>query len=345
MKFSTLRQSEEMARKKVSKSSFEWLQAGAENGFTREKNFIDLNKIKIIPKFLNKITNANIASNFFGTKLNSPLLLAPIGHQTQWHKDGELEMAKGLELSKTLGFFSSQGRFSLREIRQKNKKNLLAWSILPFGNKEWILKQIENAIKFNCLAFCLVIDSNVRSHRYQDLEVSYDARKHGRMGDNHSFPPDISYALKYDWKIISWIKKKTKLPIIVKGILTWHDAKLAIDNGCDCIWISNHAGRMFNSGISTIEALNEISSKLKRKKVKIIIDSGIRSGSDIIKSLCLGADYVAIGKPALCGLINEGRLGVKNTFSILESELKTAMINGGFKNLSKMKKNRVRADL
>jgi len=140
-------------------------------------------------------------------------------------------------------------------------------------------------------------------------------------------------------------QKKTKLPIIIKGILTWKDAKLAIENGCDCIWISNHSGRMFNSGISTIEALNEISNKLKRKDVKIIIDSGIRSGSDIIKSLCLGADFVAIGKPALCGLINEGSLGVKTTFSILKNELRTAMINSGFKNLTNMRKNRLRISL
>jgi len=208
MQFRTLRQSEKLAKKKVSRASFEWLQAGAEDGYTRDKNFIDLNKIQIIPKFLNKIVDVNVTSNFFGTKLDSPLLLAPIGHQTQWHKDGELEMAKGLNSTKTLAFFSSQGRFSLKEIRQKNKRCLLGWSILPFGNKDWILKQIENAMKFNCLAFCLVVDSNVRSHRYQDLEVKYDARKHGRMGSNHSFPPDISFALKYNWKLISWIKKK-----------------------------------------------------------------------------------------------------------------------------------------
>ena len=99
---------------------------------------------------------------------------------------------------------------------------------------------------------------------------------------------------------------------------------------------------MFNSGISGIEALYEISKKIKNKKIKIIADGGIRRGSDVLKYLCLGADYVGIGRPALYGLINSGHSGVKKTFSILNSELRTGMANGGFKNMKEMKKNRLK---
>ena len=101
---------------------------------------------------------------------------------------------------------------------------------------------------------------------------------------------------------------------------------------------------MFNSGISGIEALSKISKKIKNKKIKIIIDGGIRRGSDILKYLCMGAHFVGIGRPALYGLVNGGNEGVKKTFSILNSELKSAMINGGFKNLNDMKKERLKID-
>ena len=210
IQFETIRQSEKLTKKKVLKAAFEWIQAGVEDNFTRDKNIQELNKIKILPRFLKKIINANTGSNFFGTTLSHPILLAPMGHQTQWHKNGEIEMAKGLSSPKTIAFFSTQGRIRLKEIRQKNKKIHLGWEIFPFGNKEWILKQIEEATKYNCLAICLCVDANIRSHRYQDREVKYGARKYGRMGRNHSLPPDITFALKYDWNLISWIKKKTK---------------------------------------------------------------------------------------------------------------------------------------
>lgn len=339
-KFETIRESAKLAKKNTKKSAFNWLESGVEDNLTRDKNIEDLNKIKILPKLLKKIIKPDTTVKFFGSSLESPIFLAPMGHQTQWHKNGEIEMARGLNSKKILTFFGTQSRISLKDIRASNKNALLGWEIFPFGNKEWILEQISNAIKYKCAALCLCLDANVRSHRYQDREAYYDARKYGRR--TNPISPDVSFALKYNWKLISWIKKKTKLPVIAKGILTSDDAKLAIENGCDAIWISNHGGRMFNSGISGIEALYEISKKMKSKKVKIIADGGIRRGSDILKYLCLGAHYVGVGRPALYGLINAGHEGVKKTFSILNSELKTSMSNGGFKNIREMKKDRLK---
>jgi isopentenyl diphosphate isomerase/L-lactate dehydrogenase-like FMN-dependent dehydrogenase len=131
------------------------------------------------------------------------------------------------------------------------------------------------------------------------------------------------------------------LPIILKGILTSEDAVRATKNGAKGIWISNHGGRMFNSGLSTAHALLEINKKLKNHKILKIVDGGIEKGSDIIKYLCLGADLVAIGRPAIYGLAVNGRLGVSRIFEILKKELTTSMINGGFKNLKSFNQNRL----
>ena len=342
-KFATLRQAENLAEKSSRKGTFKWLQAAAEDGYTHKKNFDDLNKIKILPKQLAKIIRPNYSTNFFGSAISSPIILSPMGHQTQFHSLGEVEVAKGVEKSNTIGFFGTQGRMSLDDIRKKNKKTKIAWTIFPFGDKNWILKQIRSSEKNKCLAITICIDANIRSHRYLDRELlSYDARKYGKRTNEIS--PNPQLALKYDWELIRFIKKNTTLPVIVKGILTVEDANSAIKSGADAIWISNHGGRMFNSGISSIEALIELKKKIKSTKFKIIVDGGVRRGSDIIKYLSLGADFVGIGRPAMYGLICGGHKGVEKIFEILKGELKTAMINGGFKNLTSFKKNRLKLD-
>ncbi len=339
-KFATVRQAEKFASKISRLGTFQWLQAAAEDGFTNKKNIVDLNNIQILPKQLSKILKPDFSTNFFGTKITSPLILSPMGHQTQFHKLGEIEVAKGIELVNTIGFFGTQSRMSLDDIRKHNKKTKLAWTIFPFGDKSWILKQIKSSEKNKCKAIAICIDANVRSHRYLDRELlNYDARKYGRRTNKIS--PNPKHALKYDWKLVRFIKNNTRLPIIVKGVLTTSDAKNAIKHGADGIWISNHGGRMFNSGISGIDAILKLKKNIKSKKIKFIVDGGVRKGSDIIKYLCLGADFVGIGRPAMYGLICGGKKGIKNIFDILNSETKTAMINGGFKNLNSFLKNRL----
>ena len=117
--FETVRQAEKVAEKNIKKETFQWLQAAAEDGFTHQKNIEDLNKIKIIPLQLSLNGKPKLESNFFGKKISSPLILSPMGHQTQFFKSGEIDMAKGTHLSNTVGFFSTQGRIKLETIRKK----------------------------------------------------------------------------------------------------------------------------------------------------------------------------------------------------------------------------------
>ena len=340
-KFYTLRQLHSFVKNKFNKKIFDWAETGSEDNFTRNKNITELEKIMILPKLLAKVKKINIEKIFMGMKLQSPIIIAPMGHQTQFHEDGEIETCKASKNKRILNFFTTQGRMSLSDIRKNNPKSILGWAIFPFGNKEWIRKQIEIAKKNKCKAICLCLDANARSHRYDDLENQYDARKIGKRSNPLS--PDINCALNYDWSLIKWLKKNSELPIICKGVLTYSDYRLAVKNGADAVWISNHGGRMLNSGISTTETLLEI-KKNKGKKIKIIVDGGIRKGSDIIKYLCLGADLVAIGRPVIYGLMYDGSKGVEKVINILESELKTSMANGGFKDLESFKFNRIRID-
>ena len=337
--FVTLREAEKIAKKKISSKIFDWLQSGAEDDHTYLKNFEDLKNIKIKPSHLNKFNKLSTDSNFFKKKLSVPILLSPMGHQTQFHKAGEIEMARGASKAQTVAFFGTQSRIKLSEIRKANKDALIGWTIFPFGDKQWIKKQIISAEKNKCVAIAICIDANTRSHRYSDRESRYDARKIGKR--TNPISPNPLLATNYGWNLIKFIKRNSSLPIIVKGIVTAEDAKNAIKYKADGIWISNHGGRMFNSGISCVDAMKDVMKKLKRKKIIIIVDGGVRKGSDIIKYMCLGADFVGVGRPAIHGLINNGHTGVSDIFKILKNELLTGMINGGFKNLKSFKKLRL----
>jgi len=328
-RFVTIREAEKLAKKKIRKGTFNWLASGAEDDKTTKLNSSYLDKIKIYPKVFAKNFNFSLKTKFLNYDISSPILLSPMGHQAQFHKDGEVEMAKGVNLANSISFFSTQSRYTFNEIRKKNPNARMIWQIFLFGNKEWILNEIKRAENYGSEAIALCLDAPVRSHRFKDRESRYDARKYGKM---RKLSQDPSYALRYDWSIIKWIKSKTKKPIILKGIINLQDAYKAKKYNIDTLWISNHGGRMFNSGISSGEALKNIREKIG-KKVIIIVDGGVTKGSDIIKYLCLGANFVGIGKPAIYGLIINGHKGVKQIFDILKYELETASLNGGFKNL------------
>ena len=327
-KVETISEAERICKLKMRKGAYEWLASGAEDNFTTNKNIKDLTSIKLIPRILQKGRNKiNLSKNILKTNLNFPIILSPMGHQSQFHKLGEVEMGKGISKAKSIASFSTQGRYDLYDIRKNNINLPLVWTIFLFGNKKWIKNEILRAEKNKCVSIVLCLDASVRSHRYMDRETKYDARKYGKRTLN--LPPDPSKDLSYDWNIVKWIKKQTKLPILIKGVLSEEDAKLCLKYKVDGIWISNHGGRMFNSGISSVEAIIKI-KKIVKSKLFLIVDGGVRRGSDIIKYLCLGADLVGIGRPAIFGLFLNGKNGVKNIFDILINEFYSSCINGGF---------------
>ena len=336
--FTNILQAELFAKESIRKGTFNWLVSGAENNYTRDQNIDALNKIKIYPNILAKVGNPKIETSFFGKKINSPVFLCPMGHQTQFYSSGEFATAKGVNDNGNLGFFSTQGRVSFNAIKNKYPKSKLVWQIFPFGNYDWMLKEIKRAENSKSLAISFCFDAPVRSFRYMDRETGYDARKFGHR--YYPVPPDPTKALTYDWELIKWIKKKTNLKILPKGLMSIEDIKLAIKYGADGIWISNHGGRMFNSGFSVAEIIYRTKRFIK-PGLPILVDGGVRKGTDIIKYMCLGANFVGIGRPAIYGLIIDGSSGVKRIFQILESELISAMQNGGFKNLNFFKKKRI----
>ena len=332
--FSTIREARVKAKKKIRNGTFQWLESGAEDNLTADVNIKDLDSIRVVPRIFNSLEKENLLFSIFDKNFTSPIIIAPMGHQTQFHPKGELELSKSINGSSTIVSFTTQGRHDFDQINTKFKKLNSIWQIFPFGDFNWIKKQIYSAEKNNALAISICLDAPIRSHRYDDRETGYDARKYGKF--NSKIKSKNEYYFKYDWSLIEKIKKNTQLPVIPKGILSYEDLKKCFKYGADGIWISNHGGRFFNSGISTSSFMISIQKEIKnlKKKNKIIIaDGGVRRGSDILKYLCLGADLVATGRPILYGLILNGYKGVKDILNIMDNEFINCCKNGGFKEI------------
>lgn len=200
-------------------------------------------------------------------------------------------------------------------------------------------------------AIVLTVDTPMLGHREPDVRNHFSLPKHlelanfAHVGGEHahgvSSLKDSGLAqyvsnlfdLTLNWDDVKWLKTITKLPIVIKGVLTGEDAKLAVDMGCEAILVSNHGARQLDGVSSTIEALPEIITAVGGR-AEVYMDGGVRRGTDVFKALALGARAVFIGRPVLWGLSHSGEDGVLSVLRILNEELKHAMLFAGTKSLA-----------
>ena len=336
----TLREIEKWAEELAIPGAFDWVNSAAGAGYTSEINRDYFLKTAICPRVLRDVSKINIACKFLGHDLDLPMIIAPLGHLTQFHDDGEGELARGTESEGSIFCVSTQTRIALSEIRDMAKNARLIWQIYFYGDKSWVLEQINEARNQGCIAIAVCVDAPIRPVRYLDRESRYDGREHGRRTSAPG--PDQPMNAKTTWEHIKWLKKEVKdMPILIKGIMSKEDARICQDIGIDAIWISNHGGRQLESGLSTLEVLEEIRSEVG-DSVSIILDGGIRNGTDIVKAIALGADIVAIGRLAIYGLIAGGANGVHKIFELMREELIATMAMSGINDIKKIDKSYIR---
>lgn len=329
--FSTLREAFNIAKSKTPRKKWNWMNCGTEREWTLNENLNSFKKYKINQRILNNVSKINTNVKFLGVKLKIPLMISPMGYVTQYHKDGELEMAKGADMQKTFFTLSPVAGVRLEEISKKIKKPNIIYQFYSLNPKNWVEKELKKISKLGVKAICVGADVPVRSIKYQIREDRYDARKNVRI----SYPrPPLEKMSSLNWNDITWLKKATKLPIIVKGIMNVNDAKKCFRLGAHAIWVSNHGGRSLESGLASLDILPSIRKAVKNKT--IIFDGGARTGTDIFKALCLGANIVSIGRSSLYGLIVNGAKGVKKTFDLFEEEFVSTMGLSGCNDIKKL---------
>jgi isopentenyl diphosphate isomerase/L-lactate dehydrogenase-like FMN-dependent dehydrogenase len=330
---------EPVMQKNVPPAHFGYMASGIDEETTLRANREGFQKFLLRARRLVDVSKVDMSLDIFGMKYNSPIFVAPTGGHKGYHSDGETGVANAAKAGNHGMILSTQATTSIEDVIAARGQPI--WYQLYATNKWEVAEHhIKRAEKAGAIAVAVTVDRNggrnqetlfrLRAKDTRDCTQCHSSAAGG--GDSKRKPMfdnvDMSgltntQSSAMTWDTIKRYRDITKMKMVLKGIITHEDAKIAADSGIDAIIVSNHGGRSEDGGGSTIEALPEIIQVAG--SMPVFIDSGFRRGSDIVKALCIGAKGVAVGRPYLWGLGAFGEPGVERVLEILRTELRGAM--------------------
>ncbi|MCR9015426.1 alpha-hydroxy acid oxidase [Aquiflexum gelatinilyticum] len=329
---------EGLSEKVMGKDAIDYLNGGADDSKTVKANVVAYQKIQIRARRLIDVSTISTKVELFGQTYETPIILSPVGFQKFFHQDGEVATAKASVKKQHQMIVSSVSNYSVNEIAAQSQADLW-FQLYPTTNREVTKKLLERAEKAGCKVCVLTVDTPVIGNRERGgttlTKLIYS--KELKMGNYEGI---LTEGTGIDdpgltWEIISWLRANCDMKIVLKGIVTREDATLALEYGVDGIIVSNHGGRQLESLRSTIECLPEIVEEIKGR-IPVLIDGGIRRGTDIFKALAIGANAVCIGRPFCWGLGALGQEGVEIALDILKAELIRDMQLAGTPSIEKI---------
>lgn len=321
------------AEKHVADTTWDYLQGGAMQELSVQGNRRQFQEIQLIPRHLNNITTGHTKLHLLGQNYPHPIFLAPIGHQALFHPQAEQASALAAEVMHSNFILSN---FSNTDLRHLNKDNPNKWFQLYWqGDQQRALALIKLAEQQYYKAIVLTIDAPHGGIRDRERKAFFQIPQDMPHPHQHAHIPTALQADEHlifqglmkmapKWEDVAWLVENTQLPILVKGVLHPADAQKAIECGVKGIIVSNHGGRILDTTIPPLIALQKIRAVVP-VDYPILLDGGIRRGSDIFKAIALGATAVLIGRPYIYGLATAGALGVAHVLKILKEEFEVTM--------------------
>ena len=321
---------EPIARGNMSTLAWEYLSSGAADELTLRWNCEAFEKVKLKPRVLVDVSTIDTGIEIFGTELEFPILLAPVGLQRLYHPEGEIAAVRGAGISKSVYAISSYSTTPLEEIAAAATGPIWMQTYLQ-PDRAFTKDVVRRAEAAGCRALCVTVDLPVIGVRNRMDRARF------------SVPPDLNVPHMMEnfsgspvtWNDIDWLRSITKLPILLKGILDPDDAELAVQNGVSGIIVSNHGARDLDSTPATIDALPFVAEQVA-SRIPVLMDGGVRRGTDVLKALALGATAVMIGRPFCFGLAANGAEGVAHVVNILRKEFEIAMALTGRTTISQI---------
>jgi isopentenyl diphosphate isomerase/L-lactate dehydrogenase-like FMN-dependent dehydrogenase len=300
------------ARRNLTQDVWDYLSGGAESETTMRRNRLAFDTLALRPRVLVDVSKVDTTTTFLGQKLRIPVMLAPIGSLQTITPEGGVAVAKAAAEFGTINFVSSVTQPSLEEIAASSNQPKI-FQLYVRGDLEWCAEILARVKKAGYLALCLTVDTAHYSRRERYLLNRWQPPSR-RVERNRQFQAMLT------WETMVAIKKIAGLPFILKGVATAEDAKLAVQNGVDVVYVSNHGGRQLDHGRGTIDSLPEIVEAVGGK-ADVVLDGGVTRGTDVAKALALGAKAVTIGKLQGWGLGAGGAAGLVRVLELLEEEL------------------------
>jgi len=327
---------------------------GASTEDTMRENLAAFRRHRIVPAMLNDVSERSTTRTILGTEMPAPVMLAPVGVQSIIHPDGELASARGAAGAGLVYTASTASSFTMEEIAQAGGGAPQWFQLYWPRGEELAASLIHRAEAAGYRALVVTLDTWLLGWRPRDLQEAYLPFLQGIGIANYLSDPVFRSTLaappeedaqaavgqfvgvfsnpSVNWADLAWLRETTKLPIVLKGILSAADARRAREHGIDGVIVSNHGGRQVDGGIATLDALPEVVEAVG-DDLAVLLDSGVRSGSDALKALALGARAVLLGRPYLWGLATAGEEGVARVLRSFLADFDLALALSGHANV------------
>jgi isopentenyl diphosphate isomerase/L-lactate dehydrogenase-like FMN-dependent dehydrogenase len=326
---------ERMARESLSAGAYGYFAGGAGDEQTLRENVEAYSRWRLRPRALVDVSEATTTTSVLGTEISMPLLVAPVAFQRMAHPDGEAGMARAAAGAGTIMVLSTLATATPAEVAQAAPDAPRWFQLYCFRDRGVTSALIDQAEAAGFSAIALTVDAPRLGRRERDLRTGFVipadvtvpsfAAAAGRA--TAGTPADM-FALmdqSVGWDDLEELASGSSLPIVVKGILTAEDAALACEHGAAGVVVSNHGGRQLDGAAATIEALPEVVDAVEGR-IEVLIDGGIRRGTDVVKALGLGARAVLAGRAPLWGLAARGEQGAREVLELLREEIELAQV-------------------
>ncbi|CAI0422582.1 unnamed protein product [Linum tenue] len=343
-----------LAERALPKMYFEFYAGGAEDEHTLKANEEAYQRITIRPRVLVDVSRIDMSTRMLGYSISSPIMVAPSGLHKLANPEGELATARAAAASNTIMILSFGSSYSVEEVAASCNA-VRFFQLYVYKQRHVAANLVERAERSGYKAIVLTVDCPRMGRREADIKnrmiVSKQKNVEGLVSTEvdavsendfslFSYTTEVSHINGQD---VAWLKSITKLPILLKGIITHEDARIAVEVGAAGVIVSNHGGRQLDYSPATINVVEEVVHAVKGK-IPVIVDGGVRRGTDVFKALALGAQAVLVGRPILYGLAAKGEHGVKQVIQMLKEELELAMALAGCTSLKDITRSHVRTE-
>jgi 4-hydroxymandelate oxidase len=330
---------EALARERLPRMVYDYYAGAADDEVTLVLNRDCYRGIQLRPRVLVDVGTVDTSLELLGHRLPFPILLAPTAFQRLAHPDGELATARAAAAAGTL--FMMAGTLSTTSVEDTAAAvgGPFWFQVYVFRDRALTEHLVRRAKEAGCSALCLTVTFPVAGNRERDARNGFalpdgldmanfrgleQARFPGARGSGLAAFVAEQFDPTLGWDALAWLREVSGLPVLVKGVVTEEDAALAVAHGAAGIIVSNHGGRQLDTAEPTLRALPRVVAGAAGR-VPVLVDGGVRRGTDVLKALALGADATLIGRPYLWGLACDGEAGVARVLTLLRAELERAM--------------------
>ena len=339
----TVAEYEPMARAIVEPGAWDYQAGGAGDEDTLADNRAAWSRHRLRPRILVDVSIRDLRTNVFGAELAHPIVVAPTAVHRLSHPEAEVASAHGTAGAGGLFTLSTISSVPMEEVAAAMASAPRWFQLYTPADRGACRDLVDRAVAAGFGAIVVTVDLPLPGNRERDVRNAFE------LDLGVHLPPDqpvdaagIVVLPTFDWDELAWLRSICPIPLIAKGVLRADDAQRAVDAGLEGIWVSNHGGRQLDTAVAAPDALPEIVEAVGERAV-LVVDGGVRRGIDVLKGLALGADLVAIGRPALWGLAVAGADGVQRVIEILRDELSLSMALAGCRSLSEITPDLVRA--